>query len=248
MARLTFPSRLELKRRDGSFSAAPLAKVIFTIFLYVSPVQINPSCDHTGTPLHFHSSTTSGSACLINARSRESILPRQSPSSLILSSISRDGDFSFEGALFILRITSGITGLRQMGITAHVLILAGAATNHNPLFQVLSDPSPHRPPLPGMELPEGVILAFTHHLETALGNPANQILRQGLVVGNLQGTLGSPVPFQFLAKWLQPRRRGHEVEVCLVRGESEQESGLYEEGGSPLDRFLGLRSNALEDR
>ena len=33
MARLVFPSRLELKRPDGSFRAAPLAKVIFTTFL-----------------------------------------------------------------------------------------------------------------------------------------------------------------------------------------------------------------------
>src|SRR5947207_15270383 len=71
IARLVLPSRLELKRPDGSSSAAPWEKVIFTTFLYVSPVQINPSCDQTGTPLHFHSSTTSGSACLINVRSRE---------------------------------------------------------------------------------------------------------------------------------------------------------------------------------
>ena len=33
MARLTLPSRLELKRRDGSFSEAPLAKVSFTTLL-----------------------------------------------------------------------------------------------------------------------------------------------------------------------------------------------------------------------
>ena len=33
MARLVLPSRLELKRREGSFRAAPLAKVIFTTFL-----------------------------------------------------------------------------------------------------------------------------------------------------------------------------------------------------------------------
>src|SRR5262249_32991147 len=32
MARLVLPSRLELKRPDGSSSAAPLAKVIFTTF------------------------------------------------------------------------------------------------------------------------------------------------------------------------------------------------------------------------
>src|ERR1700739_342777 len=64
IARLVFPSRLELKRREGSFRAAPLAKVIFTTLLYVSPVQIIPSWYHTGTPRHFHSSTTSGPACL----------------------------------------------------------------------------------------------------------------------------------------------------------------------------------------
>src|SRR5262247_4352164 len=109
MARLVLPSRLELKRPEGSFRAAPLEKVIFTTFLYVSPVQINPSCDHTGTPRHFHSSPTSGSACLINVRSRESILPRQSPSSSIRSSIIRDGDVPFvflcSRSLCLLRLT-----------------------------------------------------------------------------------------------------------------------------------------------
>src|SRR6185437_15393086 len=95
MARLVLPSRLALKRPEGSFRAAPFAKVIFTTFLYVSPVQINPSCDHTGTPLHFHSSTTSGSASLTKVRSWLSALPRQSPSSLILASISSEGDLPF---------------------------------------------------------------------------------------------------------------------------------------------------------
>src|SRR5271163_4583673 len=92
MARLVLPSRLELKRRDGSLSEAPWAKVIFTTFLYVSPVQMIPACDHAGTPLHFHSSTTSGSTCLMRVRTRASVSPRQSPSSLILASISREGE------------------------------------------------------------------------------------------------------------------------------------------------------------
>src|SRR5262247_2177457 len=92
MARLVLPSRLELKRREGSSSEAPLAKVIFTTLLYVSPVQIIPACDHTGTPRHFHSSTTSGSACLMRARIRASVSPRQSLSSLILASLSREGE------------------------------------------------------------------------------------------------------------------------------------------------------------
>src|SRR5437762_13021061 len=91
MARRTLPSRLEVKRPAGSASEAPRAKVVFTELLYTSPVQINPSCDHTGIP-HFHSSTTSGSACLISARSRDRVLPRQSLSSLIRASINCEGN------------------------------------------------------------------------------------------------------------------------------------------------------------
>src|SRR5258708_2149979 len=92
MARLVLPSRLELKRPEGSSNEATFAKVIFTTVLYVSPVQMIPACDHTGTPRHFHSSTTSGSACLMRSRTRASVSPRQSPSSLILASISREGE------------------------------------------------------------------------------------------------------------------------------------------------------------
>src|SRR2546423_1208705 len=125
IARRVLPSRLELNRPDGSFSAAPLAKVIFTTFLYVSPVQMIPSWDQTGT-LHFHSSTTWGSACLINVRSRESVLPRQSPSSLICSSIIRDGylPFCWDSLLLAMLLsfrcfcffTSGITELPPLGV------------------------------------------------------------------------------------------------------------------------------------
>src|SRR5262249_16903732 len=67
-------------------------------------VQINPSCDHTGTPLHFHSSTTSGSACLTKVRSRLSILPRQSPSSLMRASISCEGDLLCCDPLFFMPV------------------------------------------------------------------------------------------------------------------------------------------------
>src|SRR5438132_12785514 len=103
MARLTLPSRLELKSPEGSLREAPLAKVIFTTFLYVSPVQISPLCDQTGVPLHFHSSATSRSASMIRARSRESISPLQSPRSSILASISSDGDSApFDRLFFML--------------------------------------------------------------------------------------------------------------------------------------------------
>src|SRR5215510_487884 len=63
-----------------------------------------PACSHTGTPLHFHSSTTSGSACLMRLRTRASVSPRQSPSSLILVSISREGVPSFEPLLLFFMV------------------------------------------------------------------------------------------------------------------------------------------------
>src|SRR5205085_11055410 len=55
------------------------------------PVQMIPSCDQTGV-VHFHSSTTPGSAALTRARSRESISPRQSPRAAIFASMSADGE------------------------------------------------------------------------------------------------------------------------------------------------------------
>src|ERR1700720_4120348 len=79
------PSRLELKRRDGSGILAPWANVSLTAFLYVSPVQTIPLCDHTGTPaafdgfFHFRSSIISGSASRISARMLARVSPRQSP-------------------------------------------------------------------------------------------------------------------------------------------------------------------------
>src|SRR6266581_6478164 len=98
IARRTFPSRLELKRRAGSFRNAPLAKVSFTAFLWDSPVQMMPSCDQTGVPglfgfTHFHSSTMSGSASLMSLRMLLRVSPRQSPSSAILFEMSSDADW-----------------------------------------------------------------------------------------------------------------------------------------------------------
>src|ERR1051325_2767033 len=52
-----------------------------------------PSCDQIGVPLHFHSSTTSGSASLMSLRILPRVSPRQSPSSAILFEISSDADW-----------------------------------------------------------------------------------------------------------------------------------------------------------
>jgi hypothetical protein len=45
-----------------------------------------------GVPIHFHSSTTFGSASLMSLRILLKVSPRQSPSSAILLSISSDAD------------------------------------------------------------------------------------------------------------------------------------------------------------
>src|ERR1700687_3226169 len=97
IARLVFPSRLELKSLAGSFNEAPLANVSFTTDLYVSPVQMIPSCDHVGVPglvafTRFTSPTTSGSACLMSLRILLKVSPRQSPRSAIILSIRLESD------------------------------------------------------------------------------------------------------------------------------------------------------------
>src|SRR5450759_4571646 len=52
-----------------------------------------PSCDQIGVPIHFHASTTSGSASLMSWRIRLRASPRQSPSSAILFEMSSDADW-----------------------------------------------------------------------------------------------------------------------------------------------------------
>jgi hypothetical protein len=49
-----------------------------------------PSCDHTGVPIHFHSSITSGSAAWMSLRILASVFPRQSPRSAIRFEMSAD--------------------------------------------------------------------------------------------------------------------------------------------------------------
>src|ERR1700704_5189425 len=52
-----------------------------------------PSCDQIGVPIHFHSSTTSGTASLMSLRILRRVSPRQSPSSAILFEMSSDADW-----------------------------------------------------------------------------------------------------------------------------------------------------------
>lgn len=117
MARLTFPSRLELNRPEGSFNRAPLANVILTTSLYVSPVHTMPPWEKMGVPIHFHSSTISGSASWMISRTFASIFPRQSPSSLILSSINAEADSTATG-LFMYSSNS-LANLAALSVTCN---------------------------------------------------------------------------------------------------------------------------------
>src|SRR5688572_10764968 len=89
IARRVLPCKLELKRCDGSETAAPWANVSFTTFWYTSPVHTIPSCDQTGTS-HFHSSSTAASASRISARIRASVSPRHPATSTIRWSMSSE--------------------------------------------------------------------------------------------------------------------------------------------------------------
>src|SRR5436309_15016156 len=84
-----------------------------------------PSCDHTGVPgcvdfTHFHSSTMSGSASLMSLRILPRVFPRQSPSSLILSSIDAAADstgtvlFMYTSHSRILAVLSVACNLRKL--------------------------------------------------------------------------------------------------------------------------------------
>src|SRR5207253_8148482 len=56
-----------------------------------------PPWDQTGVPIHFHSSRISGSASCMISRTFASIFPRQSPSSLIFSSMNAEADSTGTG-------------------------------------------------------------------------------------------------------------------------------------------------------
>src|SRR3982074_2032953 len=95
IARLALLSRPALKSLSGSGRLAPWAKVSFTFPLWALATAIIPSRDHTGLPIHFHSSIISRSASRMLLRMLANVLPRQSVSSAISWSIRSDGFISF---------------------------------------------------------------------------------------------------------------------------------------------------------
>src|ERR1700752_1002193 len=98
IARQALPPRPALKSLSGSGSLAPWEKGSFTLSLWALPPAIIPSRDHTGLPIHFHSSIISRSASRMLLRIVASVLPRQSVSFAISASICSDG---FIGILYV---------------------------------------------------------------------------------------------------------------------------------------------------
>src|SRR5262249_19250439 len=85
------------------------------------------------TPRHFHSSTTSGSACLMSIRTRASVSPRQSLSSLILASIRREGTsppFPSFAPLFVVFMVGVAFLLAVVAIVCHSYPLIGRPLRH----------------------------------------------------------------------------------------------------------------------
>src|SRR6185369_16477285 len=127
-------------------------------FAYVSPVQMSPSCDQTGTPamafdgfFHFRSSIISGSASRISARMRARVSSRQSCDGRglglggrfawleVMGSLSRTWSrTAVQGVLDRSRIQTGDEPYaRHVGDArddAHQIGEAGGLPAHGPLF------------------------------------------------------------------------------------------------------------------
>lgn len=80
---------------------------------------------------------------------------------------------------------------------------------------------------PGMELPESVVFTFTHIPETILSDLANQILWQGLVVGNLKEALCSS---SSLRNGSNPASVGEELRCALCAEKANRNRGWTKKG------------------
>src|SRR2546429_71302 len=106
IARHALPPRPALKSLSGSGRIAPWEKVSFTLSLWALPTAMIPSRDHTGLPIHFHSSMISRSASRMLLRMPASVSPRQSVSFAISLSMRSDG---FIGRDRIMLMVKAIT-------------------------------------------------------------------------------------------------------------------------------------------
>src|SRR5260221_3642121 len=123
IARHALPPRPALKSLSGSGRLAPWAKVSFTLSLWALPTAMIPSRDHTGLPIHFHSSIMSWSSSRMLLRTLASVLPRQSVSPAITWSIRSDG---FIGSLCLPFLHEALN-LGYLGVRGGFAMLKSSA-------------------------------------------------------------------------------------------------------------------------
>ncbi len=92
MARLTFPLRLELKRPEGPPTQLPWQMSSSRRSCTSLPCRRRRRGRRRESPIHFHSSTISGSVLWMTSRTFASVFPRESPSSLIFASMNAEAD------------------------------------------------------------------------------------------------------------------------------------------------------------
>lgn len=105
-----------------------IIKVNFTLFLNAFAKQTIPLSDQTGVPIHFHSSTISGSAARIIPRMLAKVVPRQSVRFEIRSSISSLAFFIVFPHIKLLENVYqniGVSALSCVGIPFRVLQNSG---------------------------------------------------------------------------------------------------------------------------
>src|SRR6266478_3165466 len=85
------PSNKSIARHALPPRLAPWENVSLTLSLWALPTAIIPSRDHTGLPIHYHSSIISQSASRMLLRMLANVLPRQPVSPAISWSIRSDG-------------------------------------------------------------------------------------------------------------------------------------------------------------
>src|SRR5579862_3878505 len=113
-----------------------------------------PSCSQTGVPIHFHSSTTSGSASLMSLRIRASVLPRQSPRLAILSSIIWGANSPFPAAFFaMVTLLIGLAG-KLAGLRGTALLYSPGKLAHHARVRVAIDAGHEDRPVARLWLPE----------------------------------------------------------------------------------------------
>src|ERR1700693_184840 len=135
IARHALPPRPALKSVSGSGRRAPLENVSFTLSLWALPTAIIPSRDHTGLPIHFHSSIISGSASRMFSRTLANVLPRQSVSPAISSSIRSDGFIGSytSNSCFVIMRAGRAAGRPTPLLRSIVVRPAGRAVGASPL-------------------------------------------------------------------------------------------------------------------